>query len=282
MMCDLMLDCGEFNIFLGHAGIVTEADRFAILPHSHQFYEIHYIDAGQVMSLVNQSEEVIPLSQGTVYFAKPGEVHEQYSLREAPLRLLYIGFDIQAKEAGGNREEARQLIELLNSVGSQQLGAYALRPICQRILAEAASMAPGSKYAIKGAMLELIAHIARLQPAARKQGEAPDRLPMEYKQMMSEALLYIRQHRGHPSALMHLSRRYRMSESHLRRLFKQHNGIAIGEYMRQERIAHAQDLLRSGSSIKEVARQLGYKTPELFSKSFKAVAGCSPLRFKCR
>jgi len=277
LQCEIMLDCGEFDIYLSHAGLVPESEQFGIEPHSHHFYEIHYIDQGRGISYLNRNSEQFALTKGMAYFAKPGEVHAQYSIRHQPLRIYYIGFDVRMKPSG-NLLETQELIGILEQAANWHENAYSLKPIFARILNEVASKSFGSKYAIKGAFLDMLAEIVRMQHTGGRSDF--DRVSLDHKHTLDEAIHYLNNHLHLPLTPERLSNQFNMSESHFRRLFKQFMGISVGEYVRSRKIAYAQQLLRSQYSIKEVAQQLGYKSPELFSKSFKKMTGCSPQQFK--
>ena len=58
-------------------------------------------------------------------------------------------------------------------------------------------------------------------------------------------------------------------------------GLTLGEYVRRLRIEHAQALLhQSGATIGEVAHASGFKTTAHFSRTFKAVTGLTPGKWR--
>lgn len=71
-----------------------------------------------------------------------------------------------------------------------------------------------------------------------------------------------------------------LSVRHLARAFKISRGCSIGEYVEQRRIGHARRLLSQGRSVKEVARVLGFSSPENFSTAFRRATGQSPRQFR--
>jgi AraC family transcriptional regulator of adaptative response / DNA-3-methyladenine glycosylase II len=73
-----------------------------------------------------------------------------------------------------------------------------------------------------------------------------------------------------------------VSERHLRRVFEDGIGIAPKEWLRQERMVAARSLLRSGSPIKEIASDLGFTTPKMFSRDFQTFHGVKPTDFQRR
>lgn len=77
-----------------------------------------------------------------------------------------------------------------------------------------------------------------------------------------------------------LCERIGVSERHLRRVFDEGLGISPKEWLRQERMVAARNLLRHGSSIKEVAIDLGFSTAKMFSRDFIAFYGVRPTDFQ--
>ena len=71
-----------------------------------------------------------------------------------------------------------------------------------------------------------------------------------------------------------------VSERHLRRVFEEGLGISPKEWLRQERMVAARNLLRHGSPIKEVAIDLGFSTSKMFSRDFLTFYGVRPTDFQ--
>lgn len=71
-----------------------------------------------------------------------------------------------------------------------------------------------------------------------------------------------------------------MEASGLNRLFQRFQGVSPYQYLLRAKMNQAaQDLMRSGSLVKEVAARAGYPDPYHFSRVFKAVHGISPAKF---
>ncbi|MEP3278226.1 MAG: helix-turn-helix transcriptional regulator [Stappiaceae bacterium] len=72
-----------------------------------------------------------------------------------------------------------------------------------------------------------------------------------------------------------------LSESTFRSLHRQTLGGSAGKHLQEVRLLTAEKLLSTtGSSISEIARQVGYAHPESFSAAFKASRGQSPGRHR--
>ena len=74
-----------------------------------------------------------------------------------------------------------------------------------------------------------------------------------------------------------LSRISLMSESKLKKLFKQAFGMGLYEYYQKNRMHHAREQILSGKySISEVGIKLGYQNLSNFSSAFRKEFQCLP------
>lgn len=62
----------------------------------------------------------------------------------------------------------------------------------------------------------------------------------------------------------------------LERHFQKHYSFKVARWLKDLRMADAYERLQTGSSVKEVAFELGYKQHSHFSRDFKARFGVSP------
>ncbi|OPH58184.1 DNA-binding response regulator [Paenibacillus ferrarius] len=68
-----------------------------------------------------------------------------------------------------------------------------------------------------------------------------------------------------------------LNPDYLDRIFKKETGISVTEYLVQERMGMAKELLsKSGMSISSIAAHVGYSNLAHFSKRFKSVTGMNP------
>ncbi len=71
------------------------------------------------------------------------------------------------------------------------------------------------------------------------------------------------------------------SPTYLSHLFKRETGIALWDYVTELRIHEARKLLRTTDKKRyEIAYEVGYESPEHFSRMFKRFAGVSPAKYR--
>lgn len=72
-----------------------------------------------------------------------------------------------------------------------------------------------------------------------------------------------------------------LSPSHLSRLFKKETGISISDYIREKKVAKAQELLRFCSlSLIEISNFLSFSSQSHFTQLFREFTGMTPKKYR--
>ena len=96
-----------------------------------------------------------------------------------------------------------------------------------------------------------------------------------------EFLQYIRAHCAEKLSLESLSRERFYNPSYFSRLFKEHYGVTLTEFVRQSRLELAERLLGNPSlSAEEIALRAGFGNKNAFYKSFKEKHGITPVQYR--
>ena len=92
--------------------------------------------------------------------------------------------------------------------------------------------------------------------------------------------LYIREHLNENLSVEVVSREFHYSRTRLSVLFKNATGQTINEYITRKRIEKAKQLLLEGKlSVTQIAREVGYSSPQYFSRRFSQITGVSPTAY---
>lgn len=92
---------------------------------------------------------------------------------------------------------------------------------------------------------------------------------------------YIEEHFSDKLTLDSLSCKVGFSKFYISRLFKQHIGTTIMDYLIGVRMDRAKTLLvQSEQSIKQISYSIGYSDPNYFTWSFKKYVGVSPVKYR--
>jgi len=98
---------------------------------------------------------------------------------------------------------------------------------------------------------------------------------------VAKAIEFMETHLGEPIGMTDVAECAGLSESHLRALFRQHTGIAPGQYLLRRRFEAAKHrLLHTDLGIAEIAERCGFANVFVFSGFFRKHAGIPPLRFR--
>lgn len=81
-------------------------------------------------------------------------------------------------------------------------------------------------------------------------------------------------------SLIELAELCNLSVRQLTRSFRASRGCSIGEYVAENRIEHAKQLLTGDQSIKTIAYSLGFSSPSGFCAAFRRATGMSPGEFR--
>jgi len=102
------------------------------------------------------------------------------------------------------------------------------------------------------------------------------------RQTIDAACSYILTHLSDPAlSAFQVAQHLRVSDGHLRRLFRQKFGIPTTKYIVEARMKKAERLLAiKGMKISEVAQKVGYNSSSYFCSVFHATMGITPVCYK--
>ena len=114
-------------------------------------------------------------------------------------------------------------------------------------------------------------------PEAPQAAPDPQAAPAEIKKMC----VYMKENYAEKISLEDVTQHVGFSKFYGGRLFKQHMGMTIIEYLIDIRLTHAKELLAQGEfSIKQISFMVGYQDPNYFTWSFKKATGISPVKYR--
>lgn len=100
------------------------------------------------------------------------------------------------------------------------------------------------------------------------------------RHLIQEIQGYIREHLDEVSR-SRLAQVFYLSPNYLSKLFRKETGDSLSEFIQQERMQKAKQLLRQeGMSISRIAEETGYPSFAHFSKQFKKFVGMSPNEYR--
>lgn len=238
--------------------------------HYHDCHQLLYITHGQIRIAVSGNEYAA--GPGTAVLISRFEEHsiqvesasyQRYTLQIAP----EAGFSDPLLSLLVNRPESfRHALQLPDDSGAEML--------LRRIVQEFNNRDPLCGKMMDLLLLQLLITVYRSQPKA---------LPYREDKL---ALVRSIQHQfetdyAAPCTLQSLSAQYHISQSHLSHLFKEITGTSIMGYLSSCRFAAARRYLaETDLEIGRIVDLCGFSDNSNFSRSFKAITGCSPTVYR--
>ena len=247
-----------------------EGDKLTYLDHSHSFFELHIIEAGEYrFTAANQRFSLKP---GQFCLIAPNVIHSPKP-SEMPVRRLCINLEYLLPVTALGRWLQSHSGEETVWVGS----AEQMLPLVEEIRKERSENSGFSRAALESLLGLLVVKLARAMGMQEKttniQGQEDTRS------------LYIDQFLNNRFALAAgeevLARELNLSRRQLDRIIQKQYGMSFRQKRSQIRFAVACDLLRnSKETIARISEELGYSTPSNFTAFFKEIHGMTPGQYR--
>lgn len=259
-----------------------QSSREQYVAESHDFWEIVYVDKGEVNA--NTGSGYYRLNQGNILVHSPNEFHQLESTGSKAPNLFIVTFRCE-NEAMAFFEEnklfrigqaehaalARLMKEGLDAFGLNQY------PIVPR--PEAAFAA---EQLFKLYLEQLLILIIRNARPTRQQAEQLMSTTAENQSahMVKRIVAYLEQNLSGKITLDGLSAQFNMSRTQLNILFKRTVGTGIIAYLNRLRIERAKSYIREEVyNLTEISNLLGYSSVHYFSRHFKQSVGMTPSEY---
>ncbi|MGT2809149.1 YSIRK-targeted surface antigen transcriptional regulator [Streptococcus iniae] len=110
-------------------------------------------------------------------------------------------------------------------------------------------------------------------------GSINDKLLSTQSQTIISITQYLKNNLNRSIKTTEIAKKFHMSESKLRKLFKQEKRITIQQYFLNLKIEAAKQLLSDGKKIEDIAKLFGFSSSSNFSRTFKKIVGVSPSKY---
>lgn len=278
----LNLQLGSFHTQAVYFGLINRT-WWRNYEHAHSFFEVCYCYAGGgTFSIENRVHDIAP---GDVFVARPGQVHEIVSAKGRPMCIHFWAFtlvrDPQRSAMPDGRLDAL-LGEFIDSAMQKVSLGDVIDPIVLALCREIDQRQPGYQLAVRGLAERLIIDVARAISSVPYPAEELPLMPAHAGEpVINDAIRYIRYHLASRLEIADIAAQVNLSERHLTRLFRTQTGKSLLEFITNERLALAcQLLVERKLSIKQVARAVGYPDAHYFTTLFGRKIGKTPGAFR--
>jgi len=256
---------------LGHGlkkGTVLSPRTDFVLPA----FLILYVRQGK-LQLKNRAQS-IKLKPHDFFLLLPFETYLFPSRSSKPLEYIYIYFDISPLSVRNIFKNHTMVAgtEIFRKDWYRQIGNY-LAELCL----PAYKHSPGHNFLLRH-VTEGIATYILHEPVNPY-------IAVNYSSTAKEGILvdmtyeYTKKHLAKPICIAALAKELATSRSTLNRVFRSVMNLTPLQAMTRFKILLSLDMLKEGSSSKQIAHALGYSSTSHFSRTFKSIIGCVPTEY---
>ena len=259
------------------------AKDFAYSGEFHDFWELVYADKEEL--LITAGAHELTLTAGQLYLHQPMEFHNLRCNGEKAANSFIISFSSPSKtllSLAGKilrcptkyRKYMAMIINEAKNAFSTPLGA----PHTAQLLRQE-NPSFGSEQMIQLHLEEFLIRMIR-----EFGNEAPlqePTVPDETNSRLAEICKYLEQNVEHRITFTALCAHYSMSESSMKKLFRDGIGYGAMDYYNRCKIDRAKQLIREkNKNFTEISERLGYNTVQYFSRHFKQSTGMTPSQYE--
>ncbi|WP_320128418.1 AraC family transcriptional regulator [uncultured Sphaerochaeta sp.] len=247
--------------------------------HSHEFYELVFVIAGNGINFTQSEEQ--PIREGSVFFISPGIEHGYKKTENLVLYNILIGKNLFAKN----------FLDLSELPGFQSLFCKTdgipflhinpsqlaeLLPTLQQMERETdiQEVGTGAKTMAYSCLLILLVSLSRIY----------DEVPRDNNQVvrrLSGVIDFMDRNKDQALSTKDLIKVANMSSSTLNRYFQHCTALSPIEFHIHKRIAYACTLIQEGNlSMSEISEATGFSDPNYFSRQFRKVMSMSPKQYQ--
>lgn len=255
---------------------------FSFAGESHNFWEMVYVDTGQVDIRANHKD--YQLKQGDIIFHKPNEFHTLKSGNNAAANVFVISF-VCSSEAmnffkGKSLNVPTKLRRYVYMLLEEYLQTFQSMSV-EDIQLELKENPPiGGQQMIKTLLEQFLILLIRNESESQNLRLFPSKESME-NHLVSQMMHFIDDNLYSNLPVEKLCKEFNYSRAYLSKIFKDFSGYTILEYINAQKIREAKKLIRDGNyNFTQISDMLAFDNPHYFSRVFKRITDMTPSDYK--
>lgn len=247
---------------------------FVFGPHAHNEIEINSVIKGRCA--MRFGHDTVYFAPGDTMIVFPGTAHFFYVERQKA-SLVQLEFALKPDTNTQPKGEIAFFEDIHTSSG-QYIKVSGNSRLGNTILALVEELNESRLH--RDALLKV--YYQELFLLISRQIDQANRLvPLDISPVLVKALEFMRLNMCNEIRIQSLAAEFSMSERYFRTLFHRHLGVSPTEYLSRMRIGHARELLNDKTlTIKEIAYQCGFSSPEYFARRFRQLLGHAPEEYR--
>lgn len=243
--------------------------------HFHDGYEIllSLTDTGKIFI----EDKIFPLEKGTLIFLKDTTLHRTIAEKDVIYERYVIHFTKKTIENISTKQTnlAHKLCSTNKCVKLGQDQLVSIIPLLRKILNNSGDSF-GNDIKRNIAFIELLLEANNYLDNSHSSVKI---LTGDFNKI-SPIIFYIQNNLNSNLELDFLAKKFYISKYHLCRIFKQSTGFTVREFIINNRIIKARELLKTNCSVQETGEKSGFNDNAHFIRTFKKLTGVSPGKFK--
>ncbi|CAM3595817.1 AraC family transcriptional regulator [Erysipelothrix urinaevulpis] len=252
----------------------VKGQRYFFLGESHSYWELTYVDTGELISTVDGIEHTLSSQNIMIYF--PQQFHQQKIKTGKACSYLTIMFDLKVS--------SENVFDLKNKVLEC---TDDIRHLIQQYIKQATLMEshnqPYSRSLMIAHLQEIIVYLLQNNAGVSDELFLTSANPVQTNfenETIDEINSFILRNMDKNLTVTDLCEHFSFSRSSLQLLFKKHLGLPPKEYINDLKMKEAQRLVSSNKyTLTEVAHRLGFSSIHYFSRKFKSHFGITPSEY---
>ncbi len=249
-----------------------------VLPHWHEEMEIILIKEGKGIVSVDFEKRV--LTAPAIMFILPGQLHGICQYEKERMEYENIIFHPRLLQSHDNDifdqqyltpllDGMIQMPTFLEEVDTGFSLLYAPLKECEET---------DSPLMVKSLLFLLCSRLLELYPERTERAARRDAL-----ERVKPVLVYVQDHYQEVITVADAAAQVDFSEAHFMRFFKKTLGMSFVTYLKNYRLAKAEEMLRTrDASVLDIAQDNGFPNVSYFIREFKARYGMTPLKYRSR
>lgn len=246
-------------------------------PHSHNVYELYYMESGTCSIYLNSS--IYRITSGTFLMIPPYCHHKTTYLSDNNHMRTVIHFTTDEFSYYENELNGLNLSDnILNkAIFIPENKQYYANDLIQKIISEASGI---DRFSVNYRKLYCTALFLFLLRCQLNIENVINKVDVK-DELIQQIIEYIFRNYGLHITLADTAKKFGISESGLSKKFKEFSGHRFKEYLILVRVNAAKDLLvNTNKSLSEISETCGFGNTNFFGDTFKKITGMSPNAYR--
>ncbi len=270
-------------------GIVTVhyfeySNTYEFSGESHDFWELLYVDKGEVTVQANEKEH--HLEKGQIIFHAPKEFHTVRSNKVTAPNIVVVSFICDNKNMDFFNEKilpadnvTKALLARIIKEAREAFKTPLNNPDTKFLERNEYSVF-GAEQIICNCIEQLLVELIRHENIAENSHITSVITDATRNELFNRITEYMQNNVNKRLTVSQISKDNLVGQSYLQKIFKKATGNGVMDYFRKMKIDEAKKLIREGNNnFTQIAQSLNYDSVHYFSRHFKKQTGMTPTEF---